>query len=118
MNKKLAVALVGVISLATLSLVYASYPLWGNMVEHTVSDYTLTLAVTSNGLEVTCRGNLTYMDTGVPGKTITIFHCNQAGDPIEPALITNTTDTNGFYTVSFNETTAAVYRYKPRTYVP
>ena len=111
MNKSVKYATVafGVFSLM-LVLVSGAYTLWSDVVQEDVSDYSLSLTSSSNGLGVTLSGTLLDGDTTpVSGATVSLYEVdNMAGDT--PVLIQNvTTDGSGEYSYWFIESAGTHY---------
>jgi len=77
----------------------AAYWIYSNVVEVTVSDYTLNLAYTTNGREVTLTATLKDPNGNpVSGATIYFYNCSDTNRSDPHQLGTSTTDNNGIAT--------------------
>jgi len=74
----------------------AAYWIYSNVVEVTVSDYTLSLSYTTNGREVVLNATLKEPNGNpVSDATIYFYNCSDINGSNPHQLGTNTTDSNG-----------------------
>jgi hypothetical protein len=117
MDKRLKILTVlTAIAIMTVAIVYASYWIYSNVVPKTITDYSLTLNVENNGLQVTFTATL--IDPSkypVSGKTVE-FGYYDASNAFH-YLGESTTDTNGVATYT-TTVTAGTYNFVARASVP
>lgn len=116
-KKILAVLLVGII-LASVSAVYAGYWIYSQLMTVNVTNYSLTIDKTLNGLEVTIFGQLLNpMDIAVANADVEIHRCDADG-VIIATLTTVTTDVDGRYSHVWTAPTEGTYYFKSAYFVP
>lgn len=95
-----------------VSVVYASYWIYSNVITVSVSDYTLTISWTTNGLEVYITGQL-LDDASQPvvGGSVVIYRTDNAGVILE-TIATATTDASGNYAHTWIAPTEGTYYFK------
>jgi hypothetical protein len=120
-QKKMKYATVAFIAFACLvTLAYASYSIFSNIVTLTVSDYTLTVDVDESTPvlyhAVTFTGSL-HLGTGpVTGATITLY---QSDDQISWIAVNNTeTDGDGAYSILQNMTVSGTVYFRTEYRAP
>lgn len=119
MNKRLfTVATVAFLSLLALAgVALASYWLYSEVMTTNVSDYTLTIEQTINGLEVTISGQLLDPNTlPVNLADIVIYRCDSDGSVLE-TVATASTDLTGHYSHLWTASTEGTYYFKAGYFV-
>jgi hypothetical protein len=105
-----------VIAIMTVAVVYAAYYIYSSVVHMTITDYSLTLTVENNGLQVTFTATLKDpSDRPISGKTVE-FGYYDANRNFQ-YLCESTTDTNGVATYT-RTVTAGDYDFVARASVP
>ena len=100
---------------------YASYYVYSNTVHMTITDYSLTLTVENNGLEVTFTATLIDpSNKTVSGKIIEFWNCSDPNNPkntLNYKFGQNVTNDSGVATYT-TTVTAGTYDFVARASVP
>lgn len=104
----------------SLAVVHASYKIYSNTVTVTTSEYTLSLIVNNTNPvlyhNIVFSGQLTLDGEGVPSGIIELY---VSPDNVNwNLLISNVTDSNGFYSITYNVAEAGTFHYRTGFDVP
>lgn len=98
--------------LAIVGGAYASYTIYSNLVTVTVTDYSLSLSESHNGLMVTLDGSLLNPSGNpIPGASVALYRCDSSGAILE-TVTTLTTNSTGQFSHVWTAPLAGNYYFK------
>ena len=122
LRKVKLLTIIFLVALLTVGVVYAAYWLYSSVVTMTITNYTLDLQVTNDGLEVTFTATLKDPNgQAVSGETVEFWNCT---DPSNPSGTLNykfgeaVTDDSGVATLTVTVPKEGTYNFVARVQVP
>lgn len=101
-----------IIASLVITTAIAAYWVYSNVVTVSVSDYTLTLAETHNGLAFHLTGNLKDpSNANLVGAQVVIYQTDASGNVLG-TLGTTTTDASGNYALDWQAPSIGTYSFK------
>ena len=120
LNKKIALTACFLAFTISITIAWATYPIWSNIVTITPRTYSLTLNAdsTNPAVNTTLRfsGQLLLGTTAIPSATITLWESTNQVDWSEVAQ--NTTNIDGLYVIYYNITSTETVYYRARYDTP